>query len=59
MKIFFDESGQTGCVVSKKNLLNFSDSPTFALGAIVVNEQDEKRLIKKSPQVRWTSCSLF
>ena len=47
MKIFFDESGQTGCVVSKKNLLNFSDSPTFALGAIVVNEQDEKRLIKK------------
>lgn len=45
--MFFDESGQTGCVVNKKDLLNFSESPTFALGAIVVNEQDEKELIKK------------
>ena len=47
MKIFFDESGQTGCVVSKNDLLNFSKSPTFALGAIVVNEKDEQKLINK------------
>lgn len=47
MKIFFDESGQTGCVVSKNDLLNFSNNPTFALGAIVVNDQDENKLIKK------------
>lgn len=36
MKIYFDESGQSGCVLTKKELLNFRTQPTFALGALVI-----------------------
>lgn len=47
MKIFFDESGQTGCVVKKNDLLNFEKSPTFALGAVVVKTEEEEEIINK------------
>ncbi len=54
MKIFVDESGQTGCVIQKKEILNFINSPTFALAAIVVDnekidklEQEYKKFKKK------------
>ena len=48
MKIFFDESGQTGCVLQKNDLLNFRTQPTFALGALILSsEADEKRILGK------------
>lgn len=48
MKIYFDESGQTGCVLLKEDLLNFREQPTFAIGALVVkNNKDEERLLCK------------
>ena len=47
MKIFFDESGQTGCVIKKDDLLNFKSSPTFALAAIVVNDNQIQKLEEK------------
>lgn len=48
MKIFFDESGQSGCVIQKNDLLNFRTQPTFAVGALVVpTESDEKVLLEK------------
>lgn len=48
MKIYFDESGQTGCVLQKKDLLTFQTQPTFALGAVVVkDDQDAEKLIAK------------
>lgn len=48
MKIFFDESGQSGCVIQKNDLLNFRTQPTFAIGALVVpTESDEKVLLEK------------
>lgn len=46
MKIYFDESGQSGCVLQKEDLLNFQTQPTFALSALVLyDEQDEARVI--------------
>lgn len=48
MKIYFDESGQTGCVLQKEDLLNFREQPTFAIGALVVkNQKDEEKLLNK------------
>lgn len=48
MRIYFDESGQTGCVLQKKDLLTFQTQPTFALGAVVVkDDQDAEKLIAK------------
>ncbi len=48
MKIYFDESGQTGCVLLKEDLLNFREQPTFAIGALVVkNDKDEESLLCK------------
>ena len=48
MKIYFDESGQTGCVLQKEDLLNFREQPTFAIGALVVkNQNDEEKLLNK------------
>ena len=48
MKIFFDESGQTGCVLQKDDLLNFRTQPTFALGALILSsEADEKKILGK------------
>lgn len=48
MKIYFDESGQSGCVLQKDDLLNFRTQPTFAIGAVVVpTEKDEKILLEK------------
>ena len=48
MKIYFDESGQSGCVLQKNDLLNFRTQPTFAVGALVVpTASDEKVLLEK------------
>lgn len=48
MKIYFDESGQSGCVLTKKELLNFRTQPTFALGALVIpSEKHEITLCKR------------
>ena len=48
MKIYFDESGQTGCVLLKNNMLNFGKQPIFALGAVIVqDDNDEKFLLEK------------
>lgn len=48
MKIYFDESGQTGCVLLKNNMLNFDNQPIFALGAVIVkDDNDEKLLLEK------------
>ena len=48
MKIYFDESGQTGCVLRKDDFLNFRDQPTFAVGALVIqSEKREESLINK------------
>lgn len=47
MKIYFDESGQSGCVLTKGDLLNFQKQPTFALGALVIkNDKQEETLCK-------------
>lgn len=49
MKIYFDESGQSGCVLQREDLLNFHEQPTFTIGALVVkNEKDEKNITKIS-----------
>lgn len=48
MKIYFDESGQSGCVLRKDDLLNFRKQPTIAVGALVIaSEKSEENLIKK------------
>lgn len=48
MKIYFDESGQTGCVLLKNNMLNFNNQPIFAIGAVIVkDDNDEKFLLDK------------
>lgn len=48
MRIYFDESGNTGCVISENELLNFRTQPTFSLGAIVTkDDEDETRLRRK------------
>lgn len=48
MKIYFDESGQSGCVLTKKELLNFRTQPTFALGALLIpSDKHERTLCQK------------
>lgn len=48
MKIYFDESGQSGCVMKNKELLNFQKQPTFAIGAVVVpTDKSADLLVKK------------
>ena len=47
MNIYFDESGNTGCLLTKKELLNFQEQPIFALGAVVVDSEDEQLLRNK------------
>lgn len=49
MKIFIDESGQTGCItLSRNNKLSFLQQPTFVNGCVCAKtEDDEKSLIKK------------
>lgn len=48
MKIYFDESGQSGCVLTKKELLNFQKQPTFALGALVIpSDKHEQTLCRR------------
>lgn len=41
MKIYFDESGQSGCILQKEDLLNFQNQPTFAIGAIVIRDETD------------------
>ena len=45
MKIYFDESGQTGCVLLKKDMLNFANQPVFALGAVIAKDDNDERLL--------------
>lgn len=45
MKIYFDESGQTGCVLLKNNMLNFDKQPIFALGAVIVKDDNNEKLL--------------
>lgn len=48
IKIYFDESGQTGCVLRNKDILNFSTQPTFAVGALVIpSEKEAKTFLAK------------
>lgn len=48
MRVYFDESGQSGCVLQKKDLLNFQKQPTFAIGAVVVpTNKSANMLVKK------------
>ena len=48
MKIYFDESGQSGCILQKEDLLTFQNQPTFAIGAVVVRSHViENKLIDK------------
>ena len=45
MKIYFDESGQTGCVLLKKDMLNFANQPVFALGTVIAKDDNDERLL--------------
>lgn len=48
MKIYFDESGQSGCILQKDDILNFQKQPTFAIGAVVVRDKNaEDKLSEK------------
>lgn len=54
MKIYFDESGQSGCVIQKNDLLNFRTQPTFAIGALVIpSETEEKVLLAKYDRFKY------
>ena len=54
MKIYFDESGQSGCVIQKNDLLNFRTQPTFAIGALVIpSEVEEKALLAKYDRFKY------
>ncbi len=45
MKIYFDESGQTGCVLLKNDMLNFVNQPVFALAAVIVKDNNDEKLL--------------
>ncbi len=48
MKIYIDESGNTGCVLNNKDKLNFEAQPLFVIGAVIVeDEKQEQELINK------------
>lgn len=48
MKIYFDESGQSGCLLQKDDLLNFKKQPTFTIGALILPTENEKeKMIKR------------
>lgn len=48
MELFIDESGNTGCVITRKSKLNFEKQRHFVLCAITVkNEEDKNQVIKK------------
>lgn len=48
MKIVFDEAGNTGCLLTYNDVLNFRTQPVFSLGAVIVrNVADEAEMIKR------------
>lgn len=48
MKIYFDEAGNTGCVLIKDNFLNFKKQPFFVIGSVIVDDEiDANNLIAK------------
>lgn len=49
IKAYFDEAGNTGCVLLSANgILNFKKQPVFTLGSVIVKSAaDEARLIEK------------
>lgn len=53
MKIFIDESGNTGCVLNNKDKLNFKTQPLFVIGAVIVDDKkQEQELIYKYEQFK-------
>lgn len=47
MKIVFDESGNTGCVLRRKKTLNFSTQPNFTLCGVILASNDDEEALKK------------
>ncbi|WP_140540136.1 DUF3800 domain-containing protein, partial [Clostridium perfringens] len=41
MKIYLDESGNTGNVITKDNILNFKEQRHFVLGGIKVKNNED------------------
>ena len=53
MEIYFDESGNSGCVLLKNEALNFNKQPVFAIGSVVCDENaDKEKLICKYRQFK-------
>lgn len=46
MKLFFDESGQSGCILRREDLLNFKTQPTFAVGALAISSASEEEVLR-------------
>ena len=46
MKLFFDESGQSGCILRREDLLNFKTQPTFAVGALAISSTSEEKVLR-------------
>ena len=47
-EIYFDESGQTRCVMTNKEMLNFKNQPLFTMGSVLIkDEKYAKNLSKK------------
>ena len=45
MKVYFDESGNTGCVVAKGDTLNFTEQPIFTVGAVICKTEEDIQLL--------------
>ena len=60
MKIYFDESGQTGCVLTNKEILNFKNQPIFAVGSVLIkDEKDAQTLSEKYKKFKEGYALLF
>ena len=44
MKLFIDESGNTGEVLSSAEMFNFNDQPYYALSGLLLNDEEEQQL---------------
>ena len=46
MKLFFDESGYSGCIMPNKNHQLYNDGQRhFVLGGVFVNDIDDEKLL--------------
>lgn len=50
MELFIDESGNTGCVITKNKKLNFENQRHFVLCAVTVRDEEDKKLLIKKYQ---------